>query len=226
MNFEGNFRKIGEVDIVKLAKLAEDFSEQDWDAASYRQQTYEVHRDTRTIGLVFDEDFRHSHPTRLPALQEFEEPLRPVLELVADYYEGSEQGQRLISEFGYGYFVRATLVRLRAGGSINPHTDNNFSLAHSHRVHVPLVSNENVRFTVGNETRALRPGEVVEINNRRRHSVANDGPMDRIHLILDFVLPGEMCCCGRLRHPDTLCSPVACRPTDHLEIPCECYPER
>lgn len=225
MNFEGNFRKIGDVDIARLAKLVEDFSEQDWDAASYRQQRYEVHRDTRTIGLVFDEDFRHSHPTRLPALQKFEEPLRPTLGLIADFYEGSEQGQRLVREFGYGYFVRATLVRLRAGGSINPHTDNNFSLVHSHRVHVPLVSNEKVLFTVGKESRVLLSGEVVEINNRRMHSVANDGATDRVHLILDFVVPGEMCCCGRLRHADTLCSPVACRPTDHLEIPCECYPE-
>ena len=226
MNFEGNFRKIGQVDVAGLAKLVDDFSEQDWNAAAYRQQRYEVHRDTQTIGLVFDEDFRHSHPTRLPALQKFEEPLRPILELIADYYEGSEQGQELIREFGYGYFIRATLVRLRAGGKIDSHTDNNFSLSHSHRVHVPLTSNEQVSFTVGKESRVLHPGEVVEINNRRRHSVANDGATERVHLILDFVLPGEMCCCGRLRHPDTLCSPVACRPTDHLEIPCECYPER
>jgi quercetin dioxygenase-like cupin family protein len=225
MNFEGNFRKIGEVDVAELAKLVGDFSEQDWDAAAYRQRRYEVHRDTQTIGLVFDEDFRHSHPTRLPALQKFEGPLRPALELIADYYEESEQGQQLIREFGYGYFVRASLVRLRAGGSIDAHTDNNFSLAHSHRVHIPIISNDRVSFTVGKESRVLSPGEVVEINNRRRHSVANDGATDRVHLILDFVLPGEMCCCGRLRHPDTLCSPVACRPTDYLEVPCECYPE-
>jgi quercetin dioxygenase-like cupin family protein len=225
MNFEGSFRKIGDIDISVLAKLVSAIDEAEWGAANYRQRRYEVHRDTQTIGLVFDEDFRHSHPTRLPTLLKFEEPLRPTLELIADYYEGSEQGRRLVREFGYGYFVRATLVRLRAGGEIGPHTDNNFSLAHSHRVHVPVISNESVVFTVGKESRVLHPGEVVEINNRRKHSVSNGGATDRVHLILDFVLPGEMCCCGRLRHPDTLCSPVACRPTDHLEIPCECYPE-
>lgn len=225
MNFDGNFRRIGDVDVTELAKLVADFGGAEWDAASYRQQRYEVHRDTQTIGLVFDEDFRHSHPTRLPALQRFEEPLRPTLALIADYYEGGGQGQRLVREFGYGYFVRATLVRLRAGCGIGSHTDNNFSLAHSHRVHIPVLSNDRVVFKVGRESRVLLPGEVVEINNRRSHSVSNEGATDRVHLILDFVLPGEMCCCGRLRHPDTLCSPVACRPTDHQEVPCECYPE-
>ena len=225
MNFDGNFRKIGDVDVTQLAQLVADFGEADWDAASYRQRRYEVHRDTQTIGLVFDEDFRHSHPTRLPALQTFEEPLRPTLALIADYYEGSGQGQRLVREFGYGYFVRATLVRLRAGCGIGSHTDNNFSLTHSHRVHVPIVSNDRVVFKVGTESWVLLPGEVVEINNRRSHSVSNEGATDRVHLILDFVLPGETCCCGRMRHPDTLCSPAACRPTDHLEVPCECYPE-
>lgn len=225
MNFAGSFRKIGDVDIGEIAAIVEKFSNDDWDAAQFRQRRYEVHRDTQTIPLVFDEDFRHSHPTRLPALQDFEQPLRPVLGLIAEYFEDSENGQALTRQFGFGYFVRATLVKLRAGGTIDPHTDMNFSLAHSHRVHVPIDSNDEVEFTVGSETQVLKPGEVVEINNRRRHFVANNGATDRVHLILDFVLPGEQCCCGTKLHPDTVCSPMACRPTDHLEIPCNCYPE-
>ena len=225
MNFSDSFRKLGDVDVAEIQKLASELSDEQWNAEGFRQRRYEVHRDTQTIGLVFDQDFRHSHPTRLPELAIFEVALRPTLQLVAEYYEESDIGFQLNEEFGYGYFIRATLVRLKAGGSIDEHTDNNFSLSHSHRVHVPIETNDKVLFSVGKETRNLLAGEVVEINNRRLHSVVNEGDTGRIHLILDFVLPGEQCCCGLLHHPETLCSPLACRATDHLEIPCECHPE-
>lgn len=225
MNFAGNFSKIGDLDAGRLREIAGQISEEEWDADLFRQSRYEVHRDTQTVGLVFDPDFRHSHPTRLPMLQRFEPALQPVLEMVADHYEGSESGRALVKQFGLGYFIRASIVRLRAGGTIAPHTDNNFSLAHSHRVHLPIVTNDRVLFTVGPETINMNEGEVCEINNRREHSVENRGDATRVHLILDFVLPGEHCCCGKLLHPDTLCSPQACRDTDYLEIPCRCFPE-
>lgn len=225
MNFDGNFLKIGNVDVTEIEQCASELSEEQWSAEAFRQRRYEVHRDTQTVGLVFDQDFRHSHPTRWPELAIFESALRPTLQMVAEYYEENERGQQLIEHFGFGYFVRATIVKLKVGGIIKSHTDNNFSLAHSHRVHVPVVTNEAVLFTIGEETQHLAPGEVVEINNRRSHSVSNDGDADRIHLILDYVMPGEKCCCGILLHPDSLCSPQACQPTDHLEIPCTCFPE-
>lgn len=225
MNFAGNFRDIGRLDVSDLARRVAALTPAEWSAFALRQKRYEVHRDTQTIGLVFDPDFRHSHPTRLPALDSFGDAVRPALETAADYYEQSAAGKQLVATYGLGYFVRATLVKLIAGGRIAPHQDNNFSLVHSHRLHLPVISSDAVRFTVGSETRVLAAGELVEINNRRMHSVENAGADDRVHLILDFVLPGEKCCCGAKLHPDTLCSPQACRQTDHLQIPCNCHPE-
>jgi aspartyl/asparaginyl beta-hydroxylase (cupin superfamily) len=116
-------------------------------------------------------------------------------------------------------------VQLRAGGVIAPHRDNNFSLTHSHRIHLPVITNEHVLFTVGDDTMNLPAGGMYEINNRRTHSVENLSDEARVHVILDFVLPGEKCCCGRKLHPQTLCSPQACAPTDRLQIPCNCFPE-
>lgn len=225
MNFARNFAHIGTADTAELMKLVLELNDEKWNEFSIRQARYEVHRHTQSIGLVYDPDFRHSHPTKLPTLQIFEAALRPALEKIADHYEQSETGQRLTKQFGLGYFVRATLVKLKAGCDIQAHQDLNFSLTHSHRVHLPLVTNDDVLFTVGSETVNLREGELVEINNRRIHSVDNKGSSDRVHLILDFVLPGEQCCCGMKRHPDTLCSPQACIDTDRQRIPCNCYPE-
>jgi len=225
MNFSGNFIDIGKVDHAELKKLVLGLTDEDWDRFSIRQSVYEVHQHTKTIGLVYDLDFRHSHPTRLPTLKMFEAALRPALAMIADHFEGSDAGKKLVENNGLGYFIRASLVMLTAGSSIAEHRDMNFSLTHSHRVHLPLVTNDEVWFTVGGETINMREGQLVEVNNRRVHSVHNKGEKDRVHLILDFVLPGEQCCCGAKLHPDTRCSPQACRDTVLLNIPCTCHPE-
>ena len=225
MNFPGNFFHIGDIEIAELKGLVLSLTDEQWDSFSLRQKRYEVHQHTQSIGLVYDPDFRHSHPTRLPTLDMFEAELKPVLWMTADHFEETEKGKQLIKENSAGYFVRATLVRLKAGGSIAEHRDMNFSLTHSHRVHLPIVTNDEVWFSVGSETINLREGQLYEINNRRLHSVENKGSDDRVHLILDFVLPSERCCCGERLHPDTRCSPQACKETDRWNTPCECYPE-
>lgn len=225
MNFPGNFFHIGNIDLAELRQLVLDLTEAQWDSFSLRQKRYEVHRDTQTIGLVYDPDFRHSHPTRLPTLQIFEAALRPVLWMTADHFEETDTAKQLMQQNGRGYFVRSSLVRLKAGGSIAEHQDNNFSLAHSHRVHLPIITNDEVWFSVGSETINMQEGQLFEINNRRIHSVHNKGSDDRVHLILDYVMPGEKCCCGTKHHPDTLCSPQACMETDRQKIPCTCYPQ-
>lgn len=225
MNFPGNFFHIGDIEIAELKSLVLNLTDEQWENFSLRQKRYEVHQHTQSIGLVYDPDFRHSHPTRLPTLDMFEDELKPVLWMTADHFEETEKGKQLIKENSAGYFVRATLVRLKAGGSIAEHRDMNFSLTHSHRVHLPIVTNDEVWFSVGSETINMREGQLYEINNRRLHSVENKGDDDRVHLILDFVLPSERCCCGERLHPDTRCSPQACKETDRWNTPCECYPE-
>ena len=225
MNFDDNFRRIGGANVEPIRALVASLEEADWDSQSVRQQRYEVHRDTQTIPLVHDYDFRHTNPTRHPALETFGPVIRPILAITADFFDTSEKGQELTKKYGVGYFVRANLVRLAAGGSIDEHRDGNFSLTHAHRVHVPIITNDRVFFNVGQETLCLPEGEIYEINNRRLHSVHNGGDAARIHLILDYVLKGEKCCCGEKLHPDQPCSREACLDTDHGRIPCTCFPE-
>ncbi len=225
MNFSGNYLHIGDVDVWSLKQLLLGLEDGQWQSETLRQQRYEVHRDTETINLVFDPDFRHTHPTKLPILRVFEHSMHPVLTAIADHYDQSDKGRALAKSHGRGYFVRANIVKLRTGGEIPAHADGNFSLAHSHRVHLPIVTNDDVRFSVGGEDCHLPEGGLFEINNRRTHHVVNAGKEDRTHLILDYVLPGEKCCCCQKLHPETACNPQACLLTDQFKIPCTCLSE-
>ncbi|RLA29004.1 MAG: hypothetical protein DRQ63_02080 [Gammaproteobacteria bacterium] len=225
MNFQGNFTKIDDTDITSLKELVLQLTPEHWTGDTTRQRRYEAHRHTQAIGLVYDLDFRHENPTVQPPMQLFAPALRQVLETVANHYEALPAATTLLGQLGSGYFIRANLVRLNPGGEITAHQDKNFSLAHSHRVHIPIVTNDQVKFAVGSETINMRAGEIFEINNRRIHSVRNDGEAGRVHLILDWVTPDEPCCCSAKTHPGEPCSPQACVGTDRMKIPCVCFPE-
>ena len=81
------------------------------------------------------------------------------------------------------------MVKLKARKRIPPHVDAGMSLNLAKRIHVPIVTTDEVVFTVGGEIKKMREGEMWEINNsQKQHSVHNKSRHDRIHLIFDYVL--------------------------------------
>jgi hypothetical protein len=172
-----SFRFLGKLDVTALKQCVLRQSESAWSEQDYRQEKYAVHRQTQTIYLLFDNDFRHFESTNQPRLAEFAPALRPVVQHIAASF-----GNR-------GWPVRCILTRLVAGGEITPHKDFGFSLMHSHRVHIPLVTNPGVMFTVGERSIHMQEGELWEINNSFTHRVVNGGPEARVHMILDWAEP-------------------------------------
>lgn len=81
-------------------------------------------------------------------------------------------------------FPRVMLARLPAGGRISGHSDGGAS-HYVHKIHVPLTTNAETIFRVGQQKKHLPIGEIVEVNNKRNHAVRNDGESDRIHLIFE-----------------------------------------
>ena len=61
-------------------------------------------------------------------------------------------------------------------------------LKKSKRIHIPIVTNPECIFTVGDNSINMKVGEIWEMNNdKMQHSVHNNGDEDRIHLIIDWV---------------------------------------
>jgi hypothetical protein len=56
----------------------------------------------------------------------------------------------------------------------------------THRVHVPLITNENCYFSEGNVVYRMRFGEAWFFDASRMHSAASFSEQDRVHIILDF----------------------------------------
>jgi len=225
MNFDDNFRRIGSANVEPMKAMLAEFENEQWESEAARQQLYEAHREAQAVLLVHDRHYRHTEPNRQPAIKVFGPIIRPVLGITADFFDKSPKGLELTRQYGIAYFIRASFLRLLPGASIAEHRDMNFSQAHAHRVHVPIITNDQVWFTVGGETLNIPEGEIYEINNRRLHSVRNEGDEPRVHLVLDYVLKGEKCCCGEKRHPEEPCTPEACHDTDTGLIPCTCLPE-
>jgi hypothetical protein len=108
-----------------------------------------------------------------PAWDEWKDLLLPIMEQAAN-------------QLGYeNYrFPRVMFAWLAAGGEISRHSDGNAS-HYIHKIHVPLITNSETIFQVGRQAKHLPVGEIFEVNNKRTHSVKNDGKTDRIHLIFE-----------------------------------------
>ncbi len=88
-----------------------------------------------------------------------------------------------------GTIIRAMAAKLKAGTTIATHTDKHVSFHRGHRIHIPITTNNKVRFMIDGRPHQLQVGNAYEINNQKRHGVINSGDEDRITFIFDYV-PG------------------------------------
>jgi hypothetical protein len=81
------------------------------------------------------------------------------------------------------------LLKLAPGSLIREHSD--FDLGERFgvvRVHVPILTNPSVEFSLGGESVSMREGESWYLDLSLPHSVANRGTTDRIHLVVDCLV--------------------------------------
>ncbi|OZG73990.1 hypothetical protein BTA51_09425 [Hahella sp. CCB-MM4] len=176
MNFEGDFRLIGVYDVTFLEDKLLSFTESDWGKMSWKERIGKEHRHTQTIPILFDKDFRHSNPSRHAAVNTLREVCADMEGIMKDFF-GDQTG----------YFIRMILVRMNPMSEIPLHYDTGSSLPYSHRVHLPICTNEKITFQVGQERKYLKKGELWEINNQRQHGVFNRSNEYRVHMIMDWV---------------------------------------
>lgn len=191
MYFDGAFLQVGKCDVAALRERVAAIAEPVWQEDGRRQKVYGAHIHTQSVALLTEADLAHSPPITGPLFHEFADVLAPITASIEAFYASGARVREGEDKAQPGYFCRALLVRLDAGGEIFSHTDHGYSLCRAHRIHVPIVTTERTLFAVAGVVKHLAAGEIWEINNRRPHAVRNMGP-PRIHAVLDYVLPGEV----------------------------------
>jgi hypothetical protein len=151
-----------------------------WLADQTRQQNFDVHYQTQSVVMLFIDA---SHwPRAIIRKQAGWDWLAPVFapvmhDILAKHYPPG------------GVVLRAMAAKLLPGSMIKPHIDAHPSFSLAHRIHIPLTTNERVRFMIDQQPYEFVKGNVYELNNQRLHSVMNKGKEGRITFIFDYLPP-------------------------------------
>ena len=172
-----SIRRLGPVDIAALREAVLRIDEARWDAENAdKPNRFEALDRTRHIVFRFVsnfQDWRDSYDR--PLWAEWKGMLEPVL-------------AQAVRDYGYkdAAFPRVMLARMAPGGVIKPHRDANPAAKWPHKIHVPLLTNDNVTVFVDGVGYHVPEGEAVEVSNMAVHAVENAGDTDRIHLIFEY----------------------------------------
>ena len=170
------YRHIDNMDISSI-KDKIDRGNLSWDLYDFRQKRYKDHSETKTIPLIWSEDFSEKKIWD-PYYSIFKVDLKKVEDILRD---------KLCKTGG---FMSAILINLPAGMSIGRHIDANplgEKFNRCHRIHIPIITNSLCFFEIGDEVKNMKEGEIWEISNvKLPHSVQNKGVSDRIHLLIDW----------------------------------------
>lgn len=168
-----NFRFYGAIDASAMQQKVNNAGF-DWDAYDFRQKVHKVHRETKTIPLIWNEQLTGKQKL-WEGYELFSDELKQILHIL-------NNAQKRI-----GVLHTAILINLEKQMQVYPHIDAHPFFKSVHRIHIPIFTNPQCLFTVAGETIHMQEGEIWEINNdAKMHSVVNNGDTDRIHLLLDW----------------------------------------
>jgi len=85
---------------------------------------------------------------------------------------------------------RIRIMKLLPGTIIREHRDTFEEVSdiafNQVRLHIPIITNDKVIFTVGGKNYHLKEGHLYYVNFTKKHYVRNDGTTARTHLVLDL----------------------------------------
>lgn len=82
---------------------------------------------------------------------------------------------------------RTRLMRIQGHGQVPKHTDLDYYWFQRMRIHIPIMTNEDVQFECGDATVNMATGEAWVFDTTQLHRVTNPRGGDRIHLVIDTV---------------------------------------
>ncbi|MFO1187238.1 MAG: aspartyl/asparaginyl beta-hydroxylase domain-containing protein [Alphaproteobacteria bacterium] len=178
MKLDTPVRELGPVDHIPLKTAMSAIHPEAWFEDTLRQEAFaDYHGQTQSIILLFCDGWPEIKITPRKGWDYFSKQAEPIVgHILRKHYKPG------------GVVIRAMLARLRAGGYIAPHEDSHPTFDISHRIHVPLVTNDEVDFFVAGQNFHFKEGLAYELSNLDEHSVRNRSSVDRVHFIFDYAV--------------------------------------
>jgi len=182
MDIDQPLRELGAIDAKVLSEAILGQGESAWHEDEFRQKSYYVHDQTRSIVMLSLDDTKWPERSvnKGPGWNRIADVALPLMRgIIKKHYPTG------------GEVIRAVAAGLKAGGNIRAHVDLHESFHLAHRIHVPITTNSKVWFTIDGRPYQLKVGQAYEVNNQKQHSVVNRGTEDRITFIFDYIPPGS-----------------------------------
>jgi|GEM_PF-953515 len=173
-------RILGEADIFPIIKMLPELKNE-WDKA----EDYKLNPNkTMLLNQVQHINFRWSDKKKepveykvLPLWETYKNILLPVL-------------KKAVEPISYknGFFPRVMFAKMLPGSNIPEHIDGSGSSGWiAHKIHIPIVTNQEATFSVKGKVYHFEKGKVYEVNNGAMHGAVNGGETARIHLIFEYL---------------------------------------
>lgn len=174
MYFNGNIIKLKKItNVEKAANWIFTAPKTYWKEYTFRQRKYSVHSNTESIFILYTENNIHEYKNDF-----FEKNQAFVNELNNKVSSKVKSNIKL---------TRLLAVKLMPNSYIKMHKDSGYHLENNWRCHVPIQTNNSIKFKVDTEELHFKEGHGYIINNQKLHGVDNPSPHERIHLICDFL---------------------------------------
>lgn len=182
MDIGVSMKDLGTVDSSPLADAISNLEDRAWREEQLRQKKFDdVHHNTESVILIFcdHDDWPNIDVIKGKGWDRLSAIALPLMHgIIGDHYAPG------------GTIIRAMAAKLKAGKTITPHIDKHPSFHHGHRIHIPITTNNKVRFMIDGRPHRMQVDRAYEINNQKRHGVINSGNEDRITFIFDYI-PGS-----------------------------------
>lgn len=171
-----NYRLVDEFDVSEIAHEISILDSTIWNLDQVRQSDFPTHQATKSIYISsLPLTWRGKNYNLQKHL--VSEKLNQLTYNIADKLENVFDGK----------LGRSLYVNLPAKQEIPVHRDTGYYLINVHRLHIPIITNDSVKFFLNGDVVTMKTGSCYEINNVKNHAVSNKGNTDRIHLIMDII---------------------------------------
>ena len=104
------------------------------------------------------------------------------------FYKISNKIRTILKKhYGLGKFFKVHFSRMTSDSECKTHTDTGSHFFNSHRIHIPLKTNNKVLFEIGDKQFIAQVGRMFEVNNSKPHAVKVRGKQERLTLIMDYL---------------------------------------